>query len=61
MRTPILLLAALLCLLPQRPRPIRQRPIPRAQLPLSRAAPAEAFSYTFTNPVEFIRVQLKGA
>jgi len=60
MRTPILLLAALL--LPAVATAQADSAKAHSASPASAQpqAPVEAFSYTFTSPVEFIRVQLKG-
>ena len=60
MRTPILLLAALLLPAAATAQADSAKADSASSASAQPQAPAEAFSYTFTNPVEFIRVQLKG-
>jgi len=60
MRTPILLLAALLLPAVATAQADSAKADSASSASAQPQAPAEAFSYTFTNPVEFIRVQLKG-
>jgi len=60
MRTSILLLAALLLPAAATAQADSAKADSASSASAQPQAPAEAFSYTFTNPVEFIRVQLKG-
>ncbi len=60
MRTPILLLAALLLPAVATAQADSAKSDSASSASAQPPAPAEAFSYTFTSPVEFIRVQLKG-
>jgi hypothetical protein len=60
MRTPILLLAALLLPAAATAQADSAKADSASSASAQPQAPVEAFSYTFTNPVEFVRVQLKG-
>ena len=60
MRTPILLLAALLLPAAATAQADSAKADSASSASAQPQAPIEAFSYTFTSPVEFIRVQLKG-
>jgi len=60
MRTPILLLAALLLPAVATAQADSAKADSASPASAQPQAPVEAFSYTFTSPVEFIRVQLKG-
>jgi hypothetical protein len=59
MRTPILMLAALLLPAAASAQDDSAKADSASQAPAQSQAPAEAFSHTFTSPVEFVRVQLK--
>ncbi|HSE47273.1 MAG TPA: hypothetical protein VLA89_18275 [Gemmatimonadales bacterium] len=60
MRIPILLLAALLLPAAATAQADSAKTDSASSASAQPQAPVEAFSYTFTSPVEFIRVQLKG-
>jgi hypothetical protein len=60
MRTPFLVLAALLLPAAATAQADSAKADSASSASAQPQAPVEAFSYTFTNPVEFIRVQLKG-
>jgi hypothetical protein len=60
MRAPILLLAALLLPAAATAQADSAKADSASSASAKPQAPVEAFSYTFTSPVEFIRVQLKG-
>jgi len=60
MRTSILLLAALLLPAAATAQADSAKADSASSASAQPQAPIEAFSYTFTSPVEFIRVQLKG-
>jgi hypothetical protein len=60
MRTPILLLAALLLPAAATAQADSAKADSASSASAQPQAPAEAYSHTFTNPVEFVRVQLKG-
>jgi hypothetical protein len=60
MRTSILLLAALLLPAAATAQADSAKADSASSASAQPQAPVEAFSYTFTSPVEFIRVQLKG-